>query len=267
MHKTTQATIIFHRKTSLKKTLRIILASLLFVSIWFICYSNYSVYLTGSSYLSNLYKSMYIEYNHSNQSSFNNSNNSSSINVNVSTINNLTEKSSINSKMVTLENSYDSNNLNDCPLIPPNLGTRVQLNLKGKPLNEIETEFRTKYSDLKLGGFWSPKTCKPRYRVAIIVPYRDRMQNLELFLMHMHPFLQKQQLEYGIYLVEPESGLTFNRGFLMNIGFVESLKDFDKWECHVFHDVDLLPEDERNIYSCPETPRHMSSAVSTLKYR
>ena len=100
MHKTTQATIIFHRKTSLKKTLRIILASLLFVSIWFICYSNYSVYLTGSSYLSNLYKSMYIEYNHSNQSSFNNSNNTSSINVNVSFISNLTEKSSINSKMV-----------------------------------------------------------------------------------------------------------------------------------------------------------------------
>ena len=32
-------------------------------------------------------------------------------------------------------------------------------------------------------------------------------------------------------------------------------------------DVDLLPEDERNIYSCPETPRHMSSAVSSLKYK
>jgi hypothetical protein len=262
LHKTSQTTIIFHRKTSLKKLLRIILAALLFVSIAFICYSNYSIYLTGS-YLSNLYKSMYIEYNNQNQSR---SDNTSLSIVNVSSIINLTTNSS-NHTIVTLKNSKSSSILLDCPLIPPNLGTRVQLNLNNKSLNEIETEFRTINSDLKLGGFWSPKICKPRYKVAIIVPYRDRMQNLELFLMHMHPFLQKQQLEYGIYLVEPQSGLTFNRGFLMNIGFVESLKDYEKWECHVFHDVDLLPEDERNIYSCPETPRHMSSAVSTLKYR
>ena len=32
-------------------------------------------------------------------------------------------------------------------------------------------------------------------------------------------------------------------------------------------DVDLLPEDERNIYSCPESPRHMSAAVSTFDYK
>lgn len=116
-------------------------------------------------------------------------------------------------------------------------------------------------------GKWTPSTCKARYKVAIIIPYRNRLDNLKLFLLHMHPFLCKQQLEYGIYLVEPLSNLTFNRGLLMNIGYVEALKDYDKWECFTFHDVDLLPEDERNIYSCPEMPRHMSSAVSTLNYR
>ncbi len=53
----------------------------------------------------------------------------------------------------------------------------------------------------------------------------------------------------------------------MNIGFLESLRlSASKWDCFIFHDVDLIPEDERNIYSCPELPRHMSSAVSTFDY-
>jgi hypothetical protein len=84
----------------------------------------------------------------------------------------------------------------------------------------------------------------------------------------MHPFLIKQQLDYGIFLIEPVQNITFNRGLLMNIGFLESLKlSQNKWDCFIFHDVDLIPEDERNIYSCPELPRHMSSAVSTFDYK
>jgi beta-1,4-galactosyltransferase 1 len=52
----------------------------------------------------------------------------------------------------------------------------------------------------------------------------------------------------------------------MNIGFVEALKQ-RRWQCFIFHDVDLLPEDDRNVYSCPEMPRHMSVAVDTMAYR
>ena len=35
----------------------------------------------------------------------------------------------------------------------------------------------------------------------------------------------------------------------------------------VFHDVDLLPEDDRNLYSCPDQPRHMSVAVDKFQYK
>ena len=35
----------------------------------------------------------------------------------------------------------------------------------------------------------------------------------------------------------------------------------------VFHDVDLLPEDDRNLYTCADQPRHMSVAVDKLHYR
>jgi hypothetical protein len=34
----------------------------------------------------------------------------------------------------------------------------------------------------------------------------------------------------------------------MNVGFVEANKLYN-WQCFVFHDVDLLPEDDRNVYS------------------
>ena len=116
---------------------------------------------------------------------------------------------------------------------------------------------------------WWPKTCEPRYKVAVIVPYRDRETNLYIFLRHLHPFLIKQNISYGIYLIEPVKNVTFNRALLMNIGYLESLRlSSQKWNCFLFHDVDLVPEDERNIYTCnEEIPRHMSSAYSTFNYK
>ena len=38
--------------------------------------------------------------------------------------------------------------------------------------------------------------------VAIIVAYRDRPLHLPVFLHHMHFFLQRQQLDYTIFIVE-----------------------------------------------------------------
>ena len=61
------------------------------------------------------------------------------------------------------------------------------------------------------------------------------------------------------------SGARFNRAKLFNVGFKESL-EFYKYDCFIFHDVDLIPEDDRNLYTCPDQPRHMSVAVSTSDY-
>lgn len=52
----------------------------------------------------------------------------------------------------------------------------------------------------------------------------------------------------------------------MNIGYVEALKQYD-YDCFIFHDVDLIPEDDRNLYTCPRQPRHMSVAINTMNYR
>jgi hypothetical protein len=53
-----------------------------------------------------------------------------------------------------------------------------------------------------VNGTYRPEKCKARHKVAILIPYRDRATHLRLFLNHMHAFLMKQQLEYGIYVVE-----------------------------------------------------------------
>ena len=124
--------------------------------------------------------------------------------------------------------------------------------------------------NIQLGGEYSPKDCMTKHKVAIIVPYRNREKNFLIFLRHMHPFLIKQNIHYAIYIVEPLANITFNRGLLMNIGFLESLNiSNETWNCHIYHDVDLLPEDDRNLYSCPDinTARHMSAAVSTFNYQ
>ena len=42
-------------------------------------------------------------------------------------------------------------------------------------------------------------------QVAIIVPYRNRFEQLKIFLRHMHPFLQRQQLSYQIFIIEQVS--------------------------------------------------------------
>jgi beta-1,4-galactosyltransferase 1 len=59
---------------------------------------------------------------------------------------------------------------------------------------------------------------------------------------------------------------SFNRAMLMNVGASEALKQHD-FHCFVFHDVDLLPEDDRNLYTCPVQPRHMSVAIDSFLYR
>ncbi|CAF2490639.1 unnamed protein product [Rotaria sp. Silwood2] len=151
-----------------------------------------------------------------------------------------------------------------CPILPMNLVGRIEADLFSYEMEEIEKHYEN--SSIKLGGHWSPSHCTSRYRVAIIIPYRDRDMQLRIFLNFMHSFLQKQQLDYQIFLIEPIISITFNRALLFNIGFHEAMKHY-AWECFIFHDVDLIPEDDRNIYSCPPEPRHMSVAVNTLNYQ
>ncbi|VDK85087.1 unnamed protein product [Litomosoides sigmodontis] len=149
-----------------------------------------------------------------------------------------------------------------CPVIPPGLVGPIKVWYDEPTFEEIER--LNPY--LELGGHGKPNSCQSRHRVAIIVPYRDREAHLRILLHNLHSLLTKQQLDYAIFVVEQHENETFNRAKLMNVGYVEAMKLYD-WQCFVFHDVDLLAEDDRNIYSCPDQPRHMSVAVNKFQYK
>ena len=133
-------------------------------------------------------------------------------------------------------------------------------------LSDIEAELQ--YLSLKVGGKWSPEKFLDDYveKVAIIVPYRDRLKNLKSFARYMHQFLSDQNIHYGIYLIEPAKNLQFNRALLINIGFLEANKE-EEWECFIFHDVDMLPENTQNIYTCDnQQPKQMAISISIYNY-
>ena len=93
--------------------------------------------------------------------------------------------------------------------------------------------------------------------VAIVVPYRARETQLGIFLSFMHSFLQKQKINYTIIVVEQLSESKFNRAKLLNVGYLHIVNQVPECPCFVFHDVDLIPLDDRNSYVCLDTPRHM----------
>lgn len=54
-------------------------------------------------------------------------------------------------------------------------------------------------------GRYHPEECKALQRVAILIPHRNREKHLLYLLEHLHPFLQRQQLDYGIYIIHQVS--------------------------------------------------------------
>ncbi|KAG0724964.1 Beta-1,4-N-acetylgalactosaminyltransferase bre-4 [Chionoecetes opilio] len=149
-----------------------------------------------------------------------------------------------------------------CPPVPPKLVGVVKVDKSAPSLEEQERA----HPELAPGGHFTPGDCLARYKVAVIIPYRDRVSHLSVLLHHLHPILQRQQVDYTIFVVEQAGKGKFNRAMLMNVGALEALRHYP-FNCFIFHDVDLLLEDDRNLYTCPEQPRHMSIAINNMKYR
>lgn len=151
-----------------------------------------------------------------------------------------------------------------CPPFPRNLLGTVRVSKKTLELDAVNAKY-AKF--LQAGGFYTPPDCQASQKVAVVIPFRDREPHLVIFLNHLIPMLIRQQIEFTIYVVDQALGSKFNRGMLMNIGFAEALKD-KNYFCFIFHDVDLLPENDHNIYSCSKkSPRHMSAAVDKFDYK
>jgi len=89
------------------------------------------------------------------------------------------------------------------------------------------------------------------HKTAIIVPFRDldknkaRTEQLKKLVEYFSSYLNGYN--YQIYVIEQSNdGLKFNRGALLNIGFIYA--NMDGCDNYIFHDVDLLPSTELKEY-------------------
>ncbi|XP_013391513.1 beta-1,4-galactosyltransferase 4 [Lingula anatina] len=109
-------------------------------------------------------------------------------------------------------------------------------------------------------------SCKPRDHVAIIIPYRDRQEHLDILLQNLHPFLQSQKCHYQIFVVEQALPAPYNLGYTRNVGFVEASATFN-FTCYIFHDVDKIPMNNSLLYRCPpDRVLHLASAEDRNQY-
>lgn len=171
--------------------------------------------------------------------------------------------SSINGNTTSPSVFADGSILPECPPDPPNLQGPLAISFKEPPDSFEKTVLNNPL--MKEGGHAKPPLCLARHKVAIIIPYRDRVQHLQYFVEYMHPILQRQQLDYQIFIINQAGQGKFNRAKLMNIGFLESIKLYP-FNCFAFHDVDLILEDDRSLYWCSDRPRHLSAGVDKFNY-
>nr|XP_020639494.1 beta-1,4-galactosyltransferase 4 [Pogona vitticeps]XP_020639495.1 beta-1,4-galactosyltransferase 4 [Pogona vitticeps]XP_020639497.1 beta-1,4-galactosyltransferase 4 [Pogona vitticeps] len=149
-----------------------------------------------------------------------------------------------------------------CPSLSPYLRGPSKLTFKGSlTLEEVKKE-----NPQITKGRFHPTDCLTQQRVAILIPHRNREKHLLYLLEHLHPFLQRQQLDYGIYVIHQAGNAKFNRAKLLNVGYLEALKEED-WNCFIFHDVDLVPENDFNIYMCGSQPKHLVVGRNSTGYR
>ncbi|KAK2173092.1 hypothetical protein NP493_906g00047 [Ridgeia piscesae] len=148
-----------------------------------------------------------------------------------------------------------------CSCVPPGLGGSFVPDTTVWPWATLADRHR----ELAVGGRWRPGACTARQRIAIVIPFRDRDEHLRILLQNLHPVLQRQQLEYQVFVVEQAFPHIFNKAALMNIGFHEAKKSIP-FDCIVFHDVDMLPADDRQPYTCFQSPVHLGAYVDKYKY-
>ncbi|XP_038861797.1 beta-1,4-galactosyltransferase 4-like [Salvelinus namaycush] len=149
-----------------------------------------------------------------------------------------------------------------CPEKSPLLRGALKLTFEDSlTLKEVESE-----NSGVAEGQYQPPDCLAQQSVAILIPHRNREKHLLYLLHHLHPFLQRQQLHYGIYVIHQAGEVTFNRAKLLNVGYLEALKDYD-WDCFVFHDVDLVPENDYNLYKCDQQPKHLVVGRNATGYK
>lgn len=96
-----------------------------------------------------------------------------------------------------------------------------------------------------------------KHKLAVLVPFRDRFDELLQFVPYMNKFLNDQQVNHHIFILNQIDTYRFNRASLINIGYLYTKNDYDYI---AMHDVDLLPLNRNLKYDYPkEQPFHVAA--------
>lgn len=117
----------------------------------------------------------------------------------------------------------------------------------------VDDKLSTKNKD------WGP------HQIGIIVPFRNRFEELKEFVPYMHDYLNEKKINHKIYVINQVDSHRFNRAMLINIGF--KLARNESCDYIAMHDVDLMPVNKDLNYGYPELgPFHVSGPNLHPKY-
>ena len=144
-----------------------------------------------------------------------------------------------------------------------NLSGPLFVNFNSTSIQNLTAKFS---SFMNEGGWLAPADCKVTAHVAFIISVRDREHHIPVLLRQLIPILKRQSQHFRVFLIEQSRNYTFNKGKLHNIGFKEASGYFP-YTCFVFHDVDLIPENDNIHFSCEQSPAHLTVAIDKYKYK
>jgi len=102
-------------------------------------------------------------------------------------------------------------------------------------------------------------------KLGVCVPYRNREAHLKEFIPRVGKFLEERGIDYCMYFGHQVDDKLFNRGAMKNIAAEQAFKD--GCDYIVWHDIDMIPEDDNCDYSFPENnPRHIAIHISKTNY-
>jgi len=104
------------------------------------------------------------------------------------------------------------------------------------------------------------------HKLGVCVPYRNREEHMNIFVPHVSKFLTERGIEHTIYLAHQCDDKLFNRGLMKNIAAKYAFDD--GCDYIVWHDIDMVPEDDSCDYSFPnDNPQHIAVRISQSDYQ
>jgi hypothetical protein len=103
------------------------------------------------------------------------------------------------------------------------------------------------------------------HKLGVCVPYRNREAHMNEFVPKVSKFLDERGIDHTIYLAHQCDEHLFNRGLMKNVAAKYAFED--GCDYIVWHDIDMVPEDESCDYSYNlDNPKHLAVRISQSDY-